>query len=43
MLQFIMKKLTDADPELPNRYKEENKVWGTKATDLDSLKQSYQS
>ena len=41
MLQFIMKKLTDADPELPNRYKEENKVWGTKATDLDSISKKY--
>ena len=41
MLQFIMKKLTDEDPELPNRFKEENKVWQTKATDLDSISKKY--
>ena len=39
--QFIMKKLTDEDPELPNRFKEENKVWQTKATDLDSISKKY--
>jgi len=27
MLQFIMIKLVDADPNLPASYKEENKVW----------------
>lgn len=27
MLQFIMIKLVDADPDLPARYKDENKVW----------------
>ena len=36
-----MKKLTDVDPELPAKYKEENKVWATKATDLDSISKKY--
>ena len=27
MLQFIMKKLVDADPALPSAYRLENKVW----------------
>ena len=41
MLQFIMKKLVEADPELPKNYKEDNKVWSTKATDLDSILKKY--
>ena len=41
MLQFIMIKLVDADPNLPASYKEENKVWQTKASDLDSIFKKY--
>lgn len=41
MLHFIMKKLVEADADLPARYKEENKVWQTKASDLDSIVKKY--
>lgn len=41
MLNFIMKQLTQADAELPARFKEESKVWSTKATDLDGLNKKY--
>ena len=33
--------MVDADPDLRTRYKEEFKVWSTKATDLDSIQKKY--
>lgn len=41
MLQFIMARMTEADEELPPRFKEECKVWTTKATDLDAITKKY--
>lgn len=41
MLQFIMKRMLEADPDIRDRFKEECKVWGTKATDLDSIVKKY--
>ena len=36
-----MKRMVDADPEVRERFKEECKVWATKATDLDSIYKKY--
>ena len=41
MLQFIMRKLNEEDADLATRFKEESKVWQTKATDLDSIVKKY--
>ena len=41
LLQFIMKQLVEADPDLRARYKEEFKVFSTKATDLDAIQKKY--
>ena len=41
MLQFIMKKLVEEDPTLPSTYREQNNIWKTRATDLDSVLKKF--
>jgi len=36
-MQFILKELNEADPVFVANFREQNKVWTTKATDLDAI------
>ena len=41
LLNFIMRKLAEADPELGGKFKEDTKIWSTRSTDWDSLNKKF--